>query len=378
MKILTKLIVVACFVGAAIAQVPSQPPKPGPEHQKLQLWCGEWTYEGEYYATFLGPGGKFTGRMTGRPIMDGFGAEYVFVENGLSGETRAAEPPRSSGVVIVRGTALPYLTQGSGIPCLVTGYSTLYQAIFSEDLMKHFQFIFVDWKNSFLADDPFPQAAQITIDTLVDDLDEVRRQLGHEKIAVLGHSYPGFLPLAYGKKYPKHASHLITIGCPPYASKKTDKASAEYWEQDASPERKAAHQRHLVALPDSLLDKLGARERWVMQYIRDRAICWANPDYDCYWLWLGKGASMDFEHQYYSVLLADYDPTPDFHKITAPVFLANGRYDYWVPPKLWEAQIGKLPNLTYHLFEKSGHWPMWEERELFDRMLIDWLHGVKE
>jgi len=147
---------------------------------------------------------------------------------GISRKT--TEPPRSSGVVIVRGMAMPYLTQGSGIPCLVAGYSSLYQAIFSNELMKHFQFIFVDWKNSFAANDPFPQAAKITMDTLVDDLDEVRRQFGHEKIAILGASYPGFLPLAYGKKYPSHASHLISIGTPPYANKKTDQASAEYWE----------------------------------------------------------------------------------------------------------------------------------------------------
>ena len=290
---------------------------------------------------------------------------------------KTTEPPRTSGVVMVRGMSMPYLTQGTGIPCLVAGYSTLYQAIFSNELMKHIQFIFVDWKNSFAADDPFPQAAEITIDTLVDDLDEVRRQLGHEKIAILGGSYPGFLPLAYGKKYPGHASHLICIGTPPYANKKTDKASAEYWEQDASPERKAAHRRHFEELPDSLLAKLEPSERWVMQYIRDRAICWANPEYDCYWLWVGKRFSMDFEQQYYSVLLADYDPTPDFKAITTPVLIVNGRYDYWAPPQLWEAEKRKLPNLTYYLFENSGHWPMWEEQELFDRKLIEWLQSTK-
>jgi proline iminopeptidase len=293
-------------------------------------------------------------------------------------KTQAAEPPRSSGVVMVRGTALPYLSEGSGIPCLVAGYSTLYEAAFSDELKKHFQFIFVDWKNSFLADDPFPQAGKITMETLVDDLDDVRRQLGYDKVAVLGHSWPGFLPLAYGKKHPTHASHLIVIGCPPYANKTTDKASAEYWEQDASPERKATDRRNREALPDSLLAKLGPRERWVMQYVRDRAICWANPTYDSYWLWLGKGASMDFEHQYYSVLTADYDPSPSFGEIATPVFLAIGRYDYWVPHKLWDGMKDKLPNLSYHLFLKSGHWPMMEEQELFDQKLIDWLRSAKK
>ena len=62
MKTLIKLILAVGLVGATLAQQPSQPPKPGPEHQKLALWFGEWTYEGEYLATPVNPGGKFTGR----------------------------------------------------------------------------------------------------------------------------------------------------------------------------------------------------------------------------------------------------------------------------------------------------------------------------
>ncbi|MGB2676715.1 MAG: hypothetical protein WAN12_06505 [Candidatus Acidiferrum sp.] len=38
MKTVMKLIAVACFAGAAFAQQPNQPPKPGPEYQELQLW----------------------------------------------------------------------------------------------------------------------------------------------------------------------------------------------------------------------------------------------------------------------------------------------------------------------------------------------------
>ncbi len=297
---------------------------------------------------------------------------------GSSPGKEEAGPVRSSGIVVVRGMALPYLAEGSGIPCLVAGYTSLYPQAFSAELKKHLKLIFVDWKNSFLADDPFPEASKITMDTLVDDLDEVRRQLGYERIAVLGHSWPGFLSLAYGARHPDHTLVLITIGCVPYNSPKVDKAAAEFWERDASPERKAAHKRNLEAMPDALLDKLIKRERWVMQYVRDRAKCWMDPNYDCYWLWLGKGASMDFEHQYYSVLTADYDPTPSFGKITAPVFIATGRYDYFVPPELWEAEKSKLPNLSYLFFMKSGHWPMLDETELFDRLLINWLESVKK
>jgi hypothetical protein len=91
MKTLVRLMVVACFAGVAFAQQPNQPPKPGPEHQKLELWVGEWTYEGESQTTFLGPGEKFTGRMTGRSILNGFGLEVVFNEHAPSGETQTVE-----------------------------------------------------------------------------------------------------------------------------------------------------------------------------------------------------------------------------------------------------------------------------------------------
>jgi hypothetical protein len=57
------LLAAVCWAGTAFAQQPSRPPKPSPEHQKLQLWFGEWAYEGESQTTFLGPGGKFTSRI---------------------------------------------------------------------------------------------------------------------------------------------------------------------------------------------------------------------------------------------------------------------------------------------------------------------------
>ena len=46
--------------GPALAQGP-QAPKPGPEHERLGLFVGSWTSEGEMKASPLGPGGKMTG-----------------------------------------------------------------------------------------------------------------------------------------------------------------------------------------------------------------------------------------------------------------------------------------------------------------------------
>jgi hypothetical protein len=43
-----------------VAQAPEMP-KPGPEHQQLGAFVGNWTFEGEIKPGPMGPGGKMTG-----------------------------------------------------------------------------------------------------------------------------------------------------------------------------------------------------------------------------------------------------------------------------------------------------------------------------
>lgn len=52
------------FGARAMAQGPSGPPQPGPEHKKLAYFVGKWNSEGEEKASPFGPGGKFTGTET--------------------------------------------------------------------------------------------------------------------------------------------------------------------------------------------------------------------------------------------------------------------------------------------------------------------------
>src|SRR5688572_14599537 len=52
--------VLSMQVAAVIAQKP-EVPKPGPEHQRLAAFVGNWTFEGEMKPGPMGPGGKMTG-----------------------------------------------------------------------------------------------------------------------------------------------------------------------------------------------------------------------------------------------------------------------------------------------------------------------------
>ena len=75
-------------------------------------------------------------------------------------------------------------------------------------------------------------------------------------------------------------------------------------------------------------------------------------------------------------LFQNYDLEQGPGKIIVPVFLALGRYDYVVPHTLWDDQKQKLPHVSLHLFEQSGHTPQLEESVLFDKTLLAWMATI--
>ena len=58
----------------------------------------------------------------------------------------------------------------------------------------------------------------------------------------------------------------------------------------------------------------------------------------------------------------------------APVLLALGRHDYVVPPSLWDDVAPRVPGVTRAIFERSGHYPFFEEPDRFVDVLDEWLH----
>ena len=275
-----------------------------------------------------------------------------------------------SGSITVDGTQLNYLMEGNGIPCVDIGSSTANwpKKTFSEELRKHIQFIFMD-NRAFVPPDVPVNIRKVTVETAVDDVERLRQKLGFEKIAVSGCSYPALLALAYAQKYPDHASHVIMVDMTPYWNDKAQEAGEKYWEMHASDERKEILKRNHEQLTDEILSKVPPSWRG---YVRNAPKYWYDPAYDCSWLLEGFYINPDRMGHCLNEELPHYDFTQG-DEITTPVFLALGKYNFIGPCYLWDDYKDKLPNLSYNLFEKSGHYPMLEEQELFDKKLIEWI-----
>jgi len=114
----------------------------------------------------------------------------------------------------INGEKVFYQIEGAGTPCLVPSLAgfPIYQQTLSQKLREHIQFIFVDMR---ACDRSTGAAEDISFDVLTDDLDQLRKTLGFQTTAILGHSAHGILALEYARRYQPQTSHVIVIGTPP-------------------------------------------------------------------------------------------------------------------------------------------------------------------
>ena len=57
-----------------------------------------------------------------------------------------------------------------------------------------------------------PWTGHYQLDTLVEDVEVLRRTLGVPKIALMGHSFGGLLALEYAARYPQNVSRMVLVG----------------------------------------------------------------------------------------------------------------------------------------------------------------------
>ena len=273
---------------------------------------------------------------------------------------------------------LPYLVEGTGHPAIVIGASRYYQRAFSQNLRNHLRLVFMDHR--VFAPSPGPvDTSEFELEKLVDDVEVLRQQLGLGHVVVIGHSGNAYMALEYAKKHPKYTSHVVMIGTAPDLNQASAESAEKNYHALAGPDRLAAEQQNILALPDEELAKLPPDQVFVRGYIRNAARVWYDPRFDCTPLWEGVTVNMDVFGYVWGKLFAEIDVANGLEHFDRPVFLALGRYDFIVaPPSSWDPVKSKFKSLTIRVFEKSGHTPQYEEPELFDQELLSWMNQHRD
>lgn len=263
---------------------------------------------------------------------------------------------------------LTYSSEGTGIPCvLFIGGESGGRKLYSDELKRHIRFIHAD--AGHLTEQ---QLESLTLDDVINDIERVRKALGVEKIAVMGHSRFAIIPPEYGLTHPDHASHLILTGGRPEISEESDRVGEEYFEKEASEERKEILRRNREELPEGFVDNLSSSDDFAKWYNAEVPIFFRDAEFDAMRMFDGIELNAGFAARFME-LVYGFDNTDRYHLIKAPVLVVAGRYDFWAPYYLWDKVKAITPDLTFLLLDNSGHNPMVEIQEEFDKKLIEWI-----
>jgi len=275
----------------------------------------------------------------------------------------------SSGVINVNGVALSYLTEGTGQPCLFYGIRLYHAKSFSANFRSHFQCTFIDCRfnvPSAVADTINP----FNINSAVEEIESIRKALNLPKFILVGHSIFGLIVLEYAQQYPQHISHVIAIGTIPEISQNRTIHANNYWNDSASTERKELFKNNWVILTKDSLSKLSPSDAYIASVVANAPKRWYDSTYNEHQLLSGVPYNVPVLNQLFA---QDFFLFSDSVKIKPPVFLAMGKYDYGCPYFAWERHLGMFNDITFQLFNYSGHNPHTEEAAKFDSLVINWI-----
>ena len=272
-----------------------------------------------------------------------------------------------TGTVDCDGFQLEWVREGRGIPMMVLGASRFYPRYFPSAMRDHFDMVFCDLRQWAPTPDGF-DIATITRDTFSEDIERVRVATGLDRPIVVGQSQHGLMALEYARRYPDRVRGVVVVAVAPPDSHFDSK---EFFEHDATPERRAADAR--IRATRRIPERVETSRDFIDVYLSDEAYVWYDPEADHAYLWDGVEINLGVLHQVW-----EDGAFGDFHlePSDTPTFLALGRYDYFTPYRTWDEYKPLFSNLRSRLYERSAHQPPNEQPDEFTSDVVAWSRGL--
>ncbi|KYP15817.1 alpha/beta hydrolase [Flavihumibacter sp. CACIAM 22H1] len=281
------------------------------------------------------------------------------------------------GILDRNGFALRYRIEGTGDPLLVIGSSLFYQRWFSPLLRKNLQFIFLDHRGFCEAPAAVPATSEpCTLEEILDDMDALRRQLNLEKWWVAGHSGHGYMALEYAKKFNDRVIGVVLIAMAPSLSTENHAIAELHFDTLAESDRIRAFKKNMEELPALL--EADPSQAFLVYNLALTPKSWRNYETEVKRFWEGVYINMPVIDHLWGIVFRDIDITSHLEDFYTPVWLALGKFDFVTGPgEQWTTITKHFPDLTIELFEHSAHNPAYEEAELFNQKLLNWMAVCK-
>jgi proline iminopeptidase len=259
---------------------------------------------------------------------------------------------------------------GSGTPLIVVnggpGFDHTYLHISTawDALGKNRHIIFYDQRGDGRSS-PLKPGQSCNLADQIADLEALRAHLGFEKWDMLGHSWGGYLSMAYSARYPNHIAHLMIVDSA--APKWSDTLFLFSQIFPEITERRAGY-----TFADEMGDK-AASDASIHDYLT--MLFYSAEKRDAFVAQMGAGA---YRKQVFQAVISDlprFDLNPELSKYKFPVTVMTGRYDINVAPLVAYKIHEAIPGSRFVVFERSGHIPFYEEPDAFVHAAEEFLNA---
>lgn len=255
----------------------------------------------------------------------------------------------------LNGTELYYREAGDGPPCLVMhgGLGIDHSYLAGLDVLGDaLRLIYYDHRGNGRSGRP--PIETLTFAQLADDADALRAHLGHERIAVLGHSIGGAIALEYALRHPERVSHLILV-CTAPSFDLTDPAAAE-----------RLARKGMTAEMAEALAHAGENDAALRRYVELAGPLYFHAFDESRYRQMNGGVVYNagamvrgFE------IAAGWEVLPRLAALRAPTLLVAGGGDAITPPDASETLRRHIPDAELVVLRRSGHFPWIEQPQEF-------------
>jgi len=265
-------------------------------------------------------------------------------------------------MIPIDGASLFCKTVGKGPPLIVVhgGPGLTHNYLFTAEFGAHNRAIFYDQRGcgqSTGAIEP------LTMEQFVKDLDAVRTHFGYEKVALLGHSWGGFLAMHYAFTHPQHIDALIIANTVPASSDEWALFATE-WHRRMEPYLEEINQiQQSEAFAQCDPDTIEHLHRlWFRRY------CYSPEKADLLQIRASqeslRRSTQVADHVGEQILSKPYNLYDQLKKLSLPTLIIHGDTD--PVPHVTAKNIHRaIPNSRYILLKQCGHFSHVEVPEAF-------------
>lgn len=250
--------------------------------------------------------------------------------------------------------------EGAGTPLVLVnggpGFDHTYLTVSDawDRLSRRRKIVFYDQRGNGRSS-PLKEGQACGLAEQIADLEPLREHLGFQKIDLLGHSWGGYLVMAYAARHPERIAHLLIVDS---AAPKIQDTAVLF--KNIYPETTARQDAVAFAA------ELGNGEAIAADMKEYLSMLFYSPEARD--RFLVQSSSFVFRQQVSRLVWNDlqrFDLNPELAKFHFPTLVVTGRYDFNVAPSVAWTIHRAIPGSEFAVYEKSGHLPFYEEADSF-------------